>query len=374
MNIKNVAQLGLKELFSLRSDPVLIFLIIYIFTLSVYAVAKGVDYDVDNAAIAVVDEDHSALSRDITAALLPPQFKTPEEISAADIQSSLDNGEYLFIVSFPPRFEKDVLAGRQPQVQVLIDATAIAQAGNGATYIEQIIQRQATEALSPGTQLDNVLPVATRIRKLFNPNSSSVWFNSLMQVINSITILGVILTGAALIREREHGTVEHLLVMPVTPAEIMLAKIWANSVVILVASVLSLQLVVNGWLDVPVQGSLLLYIFACILYLFSVTSLGIMLGIITNSMAQFALLLIPIVIMMYLLSGGTTPQESMPVFLQRIMAFSPSTHFVTLAQNILYRGATLKTVWPELAILATIGAVFYTIALSRFRKAIVTMG
>ena len=144
--------------------------------------------------------------------------------------------------------------------------------------------------------------------------------------------------------------------------------------VILVASVLSLQLVVNWWLDVPVQGSLLLYIFACVLYLFSVTSLGIMLGILTNSMAQFALLLIPIVIIMYLLSGGTTPQESMPVFLQRIMMFSPSTHFVTLAQNILYRGAGLQNVWQELVILAGIGAVFYSIALAKFRKAIVTMG
>tara|TARA_B100000287_G_scaffold413572_1_gene445243 strand:- start:1086 stop:2210 length:1125 start_codon:yes stop_codon:yes gene_type:complete len=374
MNIKNVTELGLKELFSLRSDPVLIFLIIYIFSIAVYAVANGVDYDVNNAAVAVVDEDRSALSRNISAALLPPQFKTPVEIAASDIEEKLDKGEYLFIVSFPPRFEKDVLAGRQPEVQVLVDATAIAQAGNGANYIGQIIQREAIDALSPGTQLDDLLPVKTRIRKLFNPNSSSVWFNSLMQVINSITILGVILTGAALIREREHGTVEHLLVMPVTPAEIMLAKIWANSLVILVASVLSLQLVVKLWLDVPVQGSLLLYIFACVLYLFSVTSLGIMLGILTNSMAQFALLLIPIVIIMYLLSGGTTPQESMPVFLQRVMMFSPSTHFVTLAQNILYRGAGLESIWQELVILAGIGAVFYSIALAKFRKAIVTMG
>lgn len=159
MNINNVSELGLKELFSLRSDPVLVLLIIYIFSVSVYAVAKGVNYDVDNAAIAVVDEDHSALSRNITAAFLPPQFKTPEAISAADIEQQLDNGKFLFIVSFPPNFEKDVLAGRQPQVQVLIDATAIAQAGNGANYIQEIIQREALSALSPGTQLDNMLPV-----------------------------------------------------------------------------------------------------------------------------------------------------------------------------------------------------------------------
>ena len=90
MNINNVSELGLKELFSLRSDPVLVLLIIYIFSVSVYAVAKGVNYDVDNAAIAVVDEDHSALSRNITAAFLTPQFKTPEAISAADIEQQLD--------------------------------------------------------------------------------------------------------------------------------------------------------------------------------------------------------------------------------------------------------------------------------------------
>jgi ABC-2 type transport system permease protein len=374
MNIKNVTQLGLKELFSLRSDPVLIILIIYIFSVAVYSVAKGVDYDVDNAAIAVVDEDQTELSREITFAFLPPQFKAPDVISTDEVYSKLDRGEYLFVVFFPPNFEKDVLAGRQPEVQVLIDATAIAQAGNGAAYIQQIIQREALNAMYPGTELTDLLPVQMTVRKLYNPNSSSVWFNSLMQVINSITILGVVLTGAALIREREHGTVEHLLVMPVTPAEIMLAKIWANSLVILLASILSLQIVVNWWLEVPVKGSVSLYIFACILYLFSVTSLGVMLGIITNSMAQFALLLIPIVIIMYLLSGGTTPLESMPEWLQYVMQFSPSTHFVELSQNILYRGATIDNVWPQLVILSLIGCIFYTIALLKFRKAIVSMG
>lgn len=373
MKAKHVAQLGMKELFSLRSDPVLIALIVYIFTVSVYTVANGVSFEVNNAAVAIVDEDHSPLSRQISAALLPPQFNQPQAIAPQDVNKALDRGDYLFVLFFPPEFEKDTLAGRVPEVQLLVDATAIAQAGNGANYIQQIIIAEALNAVRPGMQLSDAMPVNVSVRKLFNPNSSSVWFNALMQVINSVTMLGVILTGAALIREREHGTVEHLLVMPVTPAEIMLAKIWANGLVILVASMLSLKLVVEWLLDVPVQGSILLYIVASALYLFSVTSLGIMLGTITNSMAQFALLLIPIVIVMYLLSGGTTPLESMPVFLQRVMMFSPSTHFVSLSQNILYRGAGLESVWPEMVILTSIGAVFYSVALARFRKAIVSM-
>jgi len=193
-------------------------------------------------------------------------------------------------------------------------------------------------------------------------------------VINSVTMLGIILTGAALIREREHGTIEHLLVMPVTPAEIMLAKIWANGLVILIATLLSLWLVVNKLLEVPIHGSVGLFALASAIYLFSVTSLGIMLGTLTRSMAQFGLLIIPVVVIMYLLSGGTTPQESMPDALRWIMQLSPSTHFVSLAQDILYRGAGIESVWPLLLILLAIGAVFFSVALARFRKAIVSMG
>lgn len=374
MNFRHVIRLGIKELFSLKADPVLLVLVVYIFSVAVYTIANGVNFEVKDASVAVVDDDRSELSRQIAAALLPPEFRPAQSIPATRLNEVLETGEFVFVLVFPPHFERDLLQGKQPEVQINVDASAMTQAGNGAVYLQQIILTEVFTYLSPGTTLTDQLPLRIQVRKLFNPNSSSVWFNAMMQVINSITMLGIILTGAALIREREHGTIEHLLVMPVTPAEIMLAKIWANGLVILSATLLSLWLVVNGWLAVPVHGSVLLFTLGTVLYLFSVTSLGIMLGTLTHSMAQFGLLIIPVIVVMYLLSGGTTPQESMPDALRAVMQLSPSTHFVSFAQDVLYRGAGLTSVWPLLLILMATGAVFFSVALSRFRKAIEQAG
>ena len=207
-------------------------------------------------------------------------------------------------------------------------------------------------------------------RALFNPNLDSVPFTSVMEVINYITLLSVILAGAALIREREHGTLEHLLVMPVSALEIMSSKLWANGLVIVLAATLSLIITVGGILGVQTEGSLTLFIASALLYQFSVTALGILLATFTNSMAQYGLLAIPVLILMQLLSGSSTPLESMPVWLQNTMQISPSTHFVAVAQAILYRGAGLAVVWPGLAVLGLIGAGFFILALMRFRRAI----
>ncbi|MDK2778997.1 MAG: ABC transporter permease [Pseudomonadota bacterium] len=373
MQLKNIATLGVKELYSMKADPVLLLLIVYIFSFAVYTIAKGVNFEVKNASVAVVDDDDSPLSRELIASLLEPEFQPPVRIPASRMEEVLNQGEYVFVIVFPPDFERDVLSGKQPEIQINIDASAMTLAGNGAVYLQEIFLAGTIRYLSPATSYESLLPLSFTVRKLFNPNSKSAWFNSMMQVINSVTILGMILTGAALIREREHGTVEHLLVMPVSPAEIMLAKIWANGLIILLATLLSLKLVVNGVLDVPIQGSVLLFSLASILFLFSVTSLGILLATLTHSMAQFALLVLPVIIIMYLLSGGTTPLESMPDWLQWTMQASPSTHFVKLAQNILYRGAGPEAVWPSLLVLIVLGVIFYSIALARFRKAIVTM-
>jgi ABC-2 type transport system permease protein len=202
----------------------------------------------------------------------------------------------------------------------------------------------------------------------FNPNLKTAWFSAMTQVVNQITLLTVILTGAALIREREQGTVEHLLVMPVVPAEIMLAKMFANGVFILVAAMLSLRLVVEWWLGVPIAGSLLLFLSGACIYALVVAALGILLGTIATTMGQFGLLAIPVIIVTQLLSGSNT---SMPVWLQYfIQTISPTPHFVSFAQAVLFRDADFSMVWrPMLAMLA-IGSVYFTIALSRFRTVI----
>lgn len=363
----NVWRLGLKELRSLRADPVILLLVVYIFSFAVYAVATGAKLEVENAAVGYVDQDRSALTGRILGAILPPEFEQPREIAAGEVEATLDNSRFVFVLTFPPRFEADVLAGRKPEIQLVVDATAMAQAGNGAVFLRHIVEEEVAKFVSRRDDAP-VLPVKLVVHAAFNPNLNSSWFSSVMQVINNVTILSVLLTGAALIREREHGTIEHLLVMPVTPSEIMVAKIWANGLAIVAAAVLSLWLVVQLLLGVPVAGSMPLFVTGAVIYMVSVTGLGILLATFTTSMPQFGLLALPVLVVMNLLSGSTTPMESIPEWLRIAMQAAPSTHFVAFAQAILYRGAGLATVWPSLAAMAVLSGLFFVIALMRFRN------
>ncbi len=364
--LSNVYRLGIKELFSLRSDPVMLFLIIYSFTFAIYTVATGVKTEVRNAAIAFSDEDRSALSRRLRDAFLAPYFKTPELVTVGEIDRALDDGRYSFVVDIPPRFEADVLAGRRPTVQIFVDATAMTLAGNGTSYIQSVITQEIGSYLGQA-RIETRLPVILAVRARFNPNLESSWFTAIMQIVNNVTMLSLILAGAAVIREREHGTIEHLLVMPVTPGDIMLAKIWANGAVILGAVLISLIVVVRGILAVDVHGSLALFSVGTAFFLFAMTALGITLATVARSMPQFGLLAIPFFVVMNMLSGGVSPLEAMPRLLQIVMTASPSTHYTSFAQAVLYRGAGLSVVWPDIAAMGVIGAVLLTIALYRFR-------
>ena len=371
-SLRNIFRLGVKELFSLRYDTVMVVLILYSFTYAIHAMARGARMELVDASVAIADEDRSAISARIADALLKPYFLPPRQISFRDIDEAMDAGRYTFIVDVPPNFQSDLLAGRKPQVQLIVDATAMSQAGRGAVYIQSVIAQELQTFLGHRPSEEATAPGLV-VRAKFNPNLDSTWFMAVMQLINNITLLGIILSGAALVREREHGTIEHLLVMPLRPVEIMLAKIWATAFVIVTVAVLSLRLMVQGVLQVPITGSIALFTLGAAVYMFSVASLGIFLATIARSMPQFGLLAFPVFIVMNLLSGGTTPLDSMPVAIQRIMLLSPTTHFVSFAQAILYRGAGIGVVWPQFAAVAGIGAVFFAAALARFRKTVSLM-
>lgn len=363
----NIYHLGIKELFSLRYDPVMVFLIIYSFTFVIYMTAKGNFTGVVNAAVAIVDEDRSQLSRRINDALLAPQFLPPAQIGLNEIDTAMDAGRYTFVIDIPPSFQADLKAGRRPVIQLNVDATAMGMAGTGAGYIHRIIAHEVTVFLK-GSGPKQPVTIVTRAR--FNPNMETFWFDTVMEVSNNITLLAIMLTGAALIREREHGTIEHLLVMPLTSIEIMLAKVWANGLAILVAASFSLYVMVQGLLEIPIIGSIPLFLAGTVLYLFSVTSLGIFLATLARSMPQFGLLALLVFIVMNMLSGTHSPIESMPVILQNIMLFSPSTHFVSFSKAILFRGAGIDVVWFDFVTISMIGSAFFFAALMRFRKTV----
>ena len=367
--LANIFWLGTKELRSLQRDTVLVVFVVYAFTLAIYSQAKGTSSEVHNASIAFVDEDQSALSKRLFESFYPPRFKYPRTIEAPQIDSLMDDGTYMFVVVIPPRYEADLRAGRKPELQINIDATAMQQASIGAGYIRNILSDEVSSFLRRSENAPES-PVRIVIRKAYNPNGDTSWFSSIVAIINQVTTLTIILTGAALIREREHGTIEHMLVMPLTSFEIALAKVWANGLVVLVAVAGSLFLVVRTILAVPIAGSPWLFLAGVVLYLFFATALGIFLGTITRTMAQFALLVILLIIVLQLLSGGNTPVESQPAWMQRLTLILPSRHFVAFSQAIIYRGAGLETVWPQFLAVAGIGLLLFVLSLRLFRQSI----
>jgi ABC-2 type transport system permease protein len=366
-NLVNIMQLGIKELFSLLSDPVMLFLIIYMFSLAVFEEAENAVTGVVNAAVAIVDEDRSQLSQRIGDALLPPHFQPPDAIMIDDIDANMEAARYTFVIDIPPGFQADLMAARPTRVQLNVDATAMGLAGTGAGYIQHIIAQEINTFL----QHDGIpQEVGLVTRAKFNPNLEAKGFQAAMALTNNITMMAILLTGAALVREREHGTIEHLLVMPLRPIEIMLAKVWANGLVVVLAAILSLYLVVKGAVGTVIIGSIPLYFFVIVIYLFSVTSLGIYLATLARSMPQFGLLAMIVFVIMMLLSGAHTPLDSMPFELQMVMQLVPSTHFVNMAKAILFRDAGIDVIWPDLIATAMIGAVFFVAALLRFRKTV----
>lgn len=365
----NIFWLGIKELRSLLSDYVMLMLIVYSFSLAIYAEATAISESVHNASIAIVDEDQSALSRALANALYPPYFKTPIFISAAQTDRAMDQDKFMFVVTIPPKFEKNIRQGRKPTIQIDIDATAVTQASIGNSYIQSIISKEVNRFVSRSDKT-SLYPVKLVQRRAFNPNGTGMWFSAINALLNQITMLTIILTGAALLREREHGTIEHLLVMPLNAFQIVIAKIWANGFIILTAFTLSMLVMVENILNIPIAGSKLLLLLGTTSYLFSAAAIGIFLGTIAQTMAQFSLLVLMVIIPMVMLSGGLTPIESQPDIIQPLTWLLPSRHFMNFSQAVIFRGAGFDLVWPQLIIIITLGATFFIASLALFRRSL----
>jgi ABC-2 type transport system permease protein len=367
--LHSIFWLGLKEMMSLRRDWVMMALLAWSFTLSPIMEATGVATSVNNASIAFADEDKSPLSRRLAAAFFRPEFQPVVQITPGSGATQMDAGRFLFVVAVPPGFEKDVRAGRTPEIQVLIDATAMEQAGIGASYISNILHAEIS-GFAIGADLLPASPVEVILRSAFNPNRDTVRFAGIVALIGQIMWLTTILTGAAMIREREHGTIEHLLAMPLTPFDIAMAKIWANAAVVLVATALSLTFVLQGSLGISITGSKTLFLLGTALFLFTATALGVFLATLARSMAQFALLVMLTVLPMLMLSGGETPVEGQPDWLQIGTLILPSRHYMSASQAVVFKGAGIETVWPEFLWMAVLGTALLATSILLFRRSV----
>ncbi|MFX0546593.1 ABC transporter permease [Roseovarius sp. S1116L3] len=363
----NIFWLAGKELKSVLGDPVMVILILWSFIVAVMLEASGAGDTVYNAAIAILDEDGSMLTRQIADALGPPWFQPPVKIGPDQVELEMDAGRIMFVLAFPPGFEADVIAGLAPTAQLEVDATAVSQAQLGTDYISNILTSE-TRAFLVGNPDAPDPALRLELRRAFNPNGDPVWFKSVSSLLNQLSLLTIALTGAAMLREREQGTIEHLMVMPLTPLEIALSKVLANIVVVLAAFTLSLLFVVQGVLEVPITGSLPLLLVGTAVYLAAAAAIGMFLGTMARSMAQFALLVIMVIIPMIMLSGGMGAVESQPDIVRRLTMALPSRHFLAFAKAVVFRGAGLETVWVQLILMGALGLGFFATSLLLFRR------
>lgn len=371
--VKNIYYLIIKELRSLFSDPVLLGLIVYMFTVGIWTAVSATSTELKNAAVAIVDHDQSTLSKQLKDSLLAPNFKPPMNVQASEIDCDMDTGKYTFVLDIPPNYQADILAGHSPKVQLLVDATAMTQAALGTSYIQQIFSQEIQKFLRQDNQHHS--PITPTIQALYNPNYASHWFIGTMQIVGNLSLLTLLLSGAAVIRERERGTIEHLLVMPVGSSEIALAKIIANSLIILTVAIASLYFVVHLSLKVPIPyQSLPLFALGVAAFLFSTASLGILLAIIAPSMPQFGLLCIPVYIVMYMISGAVAPVENMPMMIQTITQFSPQTILSSFSQEVLFKQADFSLVSMHLLKMFGTGIIFLAIALVQFKSMLSRQG
>lgn len=366
MRLRNILVLARKELITLLFDPVLMTLIVFSLTLGVQSTGKSVKLEVSNASVAIIDEDNSALSAKLREAILPPFFKPPRMIDRNDMVRSMGEGSFIFVIEIPPNFQADLSAGRSPEIGIVVDATAMTQAGLGTQYLSEIFRRE-TAAFLQEAGAEDLASVSLVPRLAFNGNGNAVWFTALMQTVTNLTVLSIILVGAAVIRERERGTIEHLLIMPLSASELAIAKIGSNALVVLIGGALSLWFVVHVWLGVPVLGSISFVCLGMAIYVFAASSLGMWLATLVPSMSEFALVVVPVYAVVYLLSGAATPVENMPEGLQAFVRYLPTNQFVEMMQGVVSRGAAGWSFMPQLAAVLAWGSFFSIFAVARFR-------
>ncbi len=368
-----VAALTVKELIQLSRDGFLLLAIVYLFTVDIW-MSGHVHLELHHGNVVVYDGDGSALSRELIYRFRPPHFWLEREL--LDVREGipmLDAGDSLLLLEIPPHFQRDLLEGVPPEVQIMVDGSNTVLGTLASSYAAQIIMEYATEVLIQrlGIAMDDIqgVPmVVNHSRAWYNPNQDDAWFLTISELLTVITILSLMLPAAASVREKERGTIEQLLVAPLTPAQIMISKVSSMTLVILFGTAVSLFGVIMGIFHVPVKGNLPLFFLTVSLYTVAVSGLGLFIATFTRNIAQVAMFVLMVAMPVVLLSGAWTPLEAMPPWLRSAVHLSPLYYFIEMCYGILLRGAGLSVLWDSLLWLSLLGSTAFLVGVRRFRR------
>lgn len=371
--LRQVGALMAKEWRQLVRDRALFAFVIFIFTVDILIAGGAPELDLRNAPVGVVDRDRSAASRDLVYRLRPPYFAVevvPEH--EAELQHRLDRGELRAVLTIPHGFERDLASGRPTELQLIIDASDANLTYLLASYTQRIVAPLAAGQLerrdTTGARGAAGPEVQLQTRTRFNPTLREGWFTTISELIGMVTVAAILLPAAALVREKERGTIEQLLVSPLSPLQIVLAKVLAMTVVILLGTTVAVFGVMRGWLGVPFTGSAPLFFAFVALFAMTASGLGITAGTFARSSGQIGLIVLLLVMPIVMLSGTWNLVESMPGWLRAAINLSPLRHFVDIAYGVLLRGADATVLALPAAKIAVLGSVFFTAGVLRFRR------
>jgi ABC-2 type transport system permease protein len=363
-----------KELKQLLKDRALFAYTVFIFTLDIMLAAGATSIDLKQAPLAVYAPQHAAAARDLVGRFRPPHFEFRAALAdPRDAAAVLDRGEARAVLALPEHFEEDLALGRQVEVQMLVDTAQANQGFLAASYGERITAGFGAEWAERaqwrlGLDPARLPEIRAESRYWYNDALDEKWFHTVSELLTMITIAAIILPAAALVREKERGTIEQLLVAPLEPLQVVLSKVLAMVLVMLAGTAVSVLGVMHGLYGVPIRGSLAM--FFAVVALFSVACAGV--GIVASGFArnsgQMGLIVLLVVVPMVMLSGTWNMTESMPGWLQLLVDFSPLHHFIVLAYGLLIRGAGFEVLWPPLLKMSALGAAMFSLGVLLFKR------
>ena len=363
-----------KELIQLSRDFVLVLFLVYAFTLDIYLAGSGISLALSNARLVVYDADHSAASRELIHRFRPPYFSLQGELQNTRAGTALlDRGQAMVVLDIPPHFQEDLLHGKPTSVQMQIDATNSVLGFLAASYGAQIINRFGLErnraSVGLNGQNSETLPLIRNAHRVwYNPNQIDAWFMSISELLTMITVFAILLPAVAMAREKERGTVEQLLVSPLSPFQILLPKVLAMTLVVLVGTAVSLFGIMQPCFALPIKGSPSLFFALTALYVFTTAGVGLLIAAFTRNMIQVGMLSVLIIAPMVLLSGAWTPPEAMPTWLRYLMATSPLYYFIDASYGVLLRGAGFDIVWDSMLGMTLLGGLALGLGMWRFQR------
>jgi ABC-2 type transport system permease protein len=372
---RQVGALALKELKQLWRDRALFGFVIYVFTLNIVLAAGGASFELNRVPVVVNDADHSQAARDLAYRFQPPYFALLGAVQdPAQVMRMLDREQARVLLDIPHDFAQTLREGTQPAtVQLLVDASHANSGYLAASYAAAITNGFAGEwsqrsLARAGIEASAIPHVENRIRLWHNADLNEPWFHTIAELTTMMTVVCILLPAAALVREKERGTIEQLLVSPLSPLQVMLAKVLAMELVMLLGVAVALFGIMQPIYHVPAKGSLTLLFALTAIFAFTNAGLGLAAATFARNSGQTGLLVMLIVMPIICLSGTWTPLESMPEWLRAAMTLSPLRHFVDIVYSILLRGAGLSVLWESVLAMIALGAVLFAIGLVRFRR------